>query len=93
MDRKFHSQKEKFTVYCTYKTPNVNLEQKKNDTLIQYKIAHCKTSYNQLEVIKLTTKSGKIIREGYYTGKNNTLTVVTDSYDYYNATRITYIYT
>lgn len=91
-EENFSLKKEKFTVYCGYQAPSVNLEQKKNDTLIQYKIALYRTTYSHLKITKLATQNGKIIREGYYTLKNDTLMVVTNHYNYYHANRITDIY-
>lgn len=88
----FSLKKEKFKVFCGYQPPSKYMDQKNNDTLVQYKIAFYKNTYSLLEITKLATKNGKIIREGYYTVKNDTLTVITDYYDYYHTGRITDIY-
>nr|WP_198999606.1 hypothetical protein [Flavobacterium sp. ASV13] len=88
----FSIKKEKFNVYCGYQKRVCNLEEDKIDTLIVYKIAFDKAKYSQLEITKLAVENGKIISEGYYMIKNDTLKVVMNYYNYIEASRITDIY-
>lgn len=81
----FKIKNKKYNVYLGYIEPSWALQQEKEDTLLVYKIVAEKYKYSELEINKYATRNGKIIRESFYNIKSDTLTVITNFYDYYNA--------
>ncbi|TKC01756.1 hypothetical protein [Pedobacter cryotolerans] len=78
----FSIKKTKFNVYLGYQKPDGLPELRKEDTLQVYKITLDKLKFSHLEIVKYATKNGKIITEGSYKLKNDTLTVTQNAYDY-----------
>lgn len=85
----FSIKKTKFNVYLGYQQPEEMIRQTKGDTLQVYKIVLAPRKFSHLEIIKYATRKGEIIAEGSYSLKNDTLTVITKSYDYIGAYAIT----
>lgn len=88
----FSIKKDVFNVYCGYQQPSSLLQQEANDTLEVYKISYLDGKISKLEITKFATRNGKISVEGFYKIEKDTLTVVTDYYDYMGAFRITDLY-
>ncbi|MCD0489933.1 hypothetical protein LPB86_16950 [Pedobacter sp. MC2016-14] len=85
----FMINKTKFNVYLGYQKPDEMREQKKGDTLQKYKIAKDKLKFSHLEIVKYGTRNGKVILEGKYKLRNDTLFVSENFYDYIGAYCIT----
>lgn len=84
----FIIKKEKFNVYLGYQSLNSNLRQIKGDTLAVYKIAFDKRKSSIMEITKYATRNGKIVAEGSYEIKKDTLITIANSYDYIGAFKI-----
>lgn len=87
----FKIKNKRFNIYCGYQGLNSNLRQVQGDTLEVYKIVSFekdKWKHSEFEIKKYATRNGKIIIEGSYKVENDTLTVVTKSYDYIGAYQI-----
>lgn len=85
----FSIKKTKFNVYLGYQQPEEMIQQTKGDTLQVYKIVLAPRKFSHLEITKYATRKGKIIAEGSYSLKKDTLTVIAKSYDYIGAYAIT----
>lgn len=85
----FIIKKTKFNVYLGYQKPEEMMRQEKEDTLQVYKITLDKLKFSHLEIVKYGAKNGKIIAEGKYELKNDTLTVTRNSYNYIGSYCIT----
>lgn len=88
----FKIKKEKFNVYLGYQDIEPMIQQIKGDTLEVYKITFDKRKSSEMEFTKYATINGKIIREGFYKIENDTLTVISNSYNYIGAFKTTIQY-
>ncbi|RZL39541.1 MAG: hypothetical protein EOO96_00330 [Pedobacter sp.] len=78
----FSIKKTKFNVYLGYQKPEEMIRQEKGDTLQVYKITRDKLKFSDLEIKKIATKKGKIIRDGKFSLVKDTLIVTENFYDY-----------
>ena len=79
----FTIKNKKYKIYLGNIEPNWALEQEKADTLLVYKIIAENYKYSELEFNKYATRKGKIIRESFYNIKNDTLTIIEKSFDWF----------
>lgn len=85
----FKIKNKRYSVYCGYQQLNDNLRQEIGDTLEVYKIVAEKRRSSEMEITKYATRNGKIIRKSFYKIESDTLTVISEAYDYIGAFRMT----
>lgn len=78
-----------YSVYLKSQKPSEMMDQKENDTLIEYHFTSGNSTYTILEIQKYATINGKIAREGFYKIKGDTLITSVNYYDPYHGGNLT----
>lgn len=78
-----------YNVYLKSQKPSEMMNQKENDTLVEYHFTYANSNYPIIEIQQYATVNGKIAREGFYKVKNDTLITSVNYYDPYHGGNFT----